>query len=244
MTNATVEIAVESIAGLRSAQAAGAGGIELCLSLALGGTTPSAGLVETAADLCRAEMVVLVRPRPGDFVYDGDDRRAMQRDIEHALDHGVDGVAVGALTSDGAVDADTLRALIECARPMRVTFHRAFDRVRDREEALETLMELEVDRVLTSGGAASAFEGRAAIAALAARAEGRIELVPAGGITPGNAAAVAAETGARTLHASASRAAEDPPAEVSLGALDTPGARRLTDAARVRAIVAALEGGA
>src|SRR5690606_35596625 len=136
--------------------------------------TPSAGTIALARERLRIPLFVLVRPRGGDFLYDADEVDVMRRDIEVARSLGADGVVIGALTPDGRVDEQATRALIAAARPMRVTFHRAFDAVRDPREALETLVALGADRVLTAGGAPSALEGADALRRLVAQAAGRL----------------------------------------------------------------------
>ncbi|WP_169978831.1 copper homeostasis protein CutC [Tautonia rosea] len=180
MSRLTVEICVE---GLSSALAAGAGGadrVELCEHLAVGGVTPSAGAIALACRSLTIPVHVLIRPGGGDFVVSEVEFQAMRHDIATARSLGAAGVVLGVLRPDGTIDQERSGALIADARPMSVTFHRAFDQVPDPFEALETLIDLGVDRVLTSGQAESARLGISVLAELHARSAGRI-IVLAGG---------------------------------------------------------------
>lgn len=199
-----LEVCVESPRGVSAARAAGARRAELCCALGAGGLTPSHGCLAEAAALGGIEVVALVRPRGGDFVYDPDELALLEREVEHARSLGAAGVALGCLTAAGEVDEAACARLIARARPLAVTFHRAFDSVRDPERALETLVRLGCARVLTSGQEASALAGSAVIARLVRAARGRIEVVAAGGVRPENAAAIVRATGVTALHFSAS----------------------------------------
>jgi copper homeostasis protein len=162
--------------------------------------TPSAGLIAAVWDRVDIPLFVLVRPRPGDFLYTDDELDVMRRDIEQMKALGVDGIAIGALTADGGVDEVAMRSLIALARPMSVTFHRAFDFVRDQDAALESLVALGVDRVLTSGGAATAMEGAASIARMVQRAGDRMVVMAGGSISAANVAEVIAASGVKEVH--------------------------------------------
>lgn len=196
-----VEAAVDTFADALAAQAEGVHRIELCGPLHDGGTTPSAGLIARCSDRLLASTYVLVRPRLGDFVYSDDDLEIMKRDVVVAKELGVDGVVLGTLTSDGDVDADRLAAMIALASPLMVGFHRAFDSVRDQDEALELLISLQVDHVLTSGAAKTALEGASRIKSLVERAGDRIGIIAGGSVTAANAATVVRQTGVRVVHA-------------------------------------------
>lgn len=200
-----VEACVDSVESARAAEAGGAGRVELCENLYEGGTTPSAGLVALVRERVGIPVHVLVRPRGGDFIYDDDELGVMLGDIAFAKEVGVSGVVLGALFPDGAVDDRITRVLVEAARPLSVTFHRAFDLVRDPFEALDTLMALGVDNVLTSGGAPTAADGLETLAALAWRSEGRGSIIAAGGITEHSAPRVVAEAGVSQVHVRASK---------------------------------------
>ena len=236
-----LEIASNSVASALAAQAGGADRIELFDNLAQGGTTPSRGSVAVARDRLRIPLFVLIRPRPGDFHYDAQEAEIMLRDIESCRQLGCDGVVIGALDAVGGIDMAACQALIEVAAGLDITFHRAFDLVADRASSLDDAVALGCARILTSGGADSAASGAAVIAADRAYANGRIALMAGAGITPANAAAVAAATGAVEVHASAK--AFDP----GIGADGPAGLARghwRSDAARVRALREALDAGA
>ena len=174
------EACVDSVAGSVAAERGGARRLELCANLGEGGTTPSAGMIAAVKAAVKIPVFVIVRPRGGDFVHTQDELGVMRLDIEAARMLGADGVVIGALTPDGRVDEEQTRVLMDAAGALPVTFHKAFDHTRDRAEALETLMRLRVERVLTSGGAVTALEGAEEIAALVRRAAGQI-VVMAGG---------------------------------------------------------------
>lgn len=242
------EICLDSADGV--AAEAGADRVELCAALFEGGITPSTGMIEqaVAAAAGRIRVHVIIRPRGGDFVYSPSEAAAMLRDIDTAKTLGADGVVIGALTRDAEIDRDLCARLVEAARPLSVTFHRAFDVTRDPERAFEDVVSLGVDRLLTSGAAPTALEGTDLIARLTAKAEGRIVILPGGGINERTAARVVAETGAEELHFSARQTVASParfvPDGISMGgALYPPETTRsITTSTRVRAIMAASTG--
>jgi copper homeostasis protein len=194
------EICVDSVAGVRVARAAGADRVELCSDLAEGGITPSIGLIEAAVAAAGPVAVhVLIRPRGGDFVYGPDEAAVMLRDVDAAAAAGAAGIVSGALSAEGTIDAElTGRIKARCELPL--TFHRAFDVTVDPVQGLETLIELGVPRLLTSGQQTSAAEGADLIAALHRRAAGRIVIMAGGGITERNVASLRAVTGVGELH--------------------------------------------
>ncbi|MGB7211360.1 MAG: copper homeostasis protein CutC [Gemmatimonadales bacterium] len=195
------EACVESVVDAVSAERGGAARVELCVDLAVDGLTPSAEMIR---DSCRAltiPVMVLVRPRAGDSHYSAEEIDGMIGDIERIKSHGAAGVVIGVLDADLEVDRAAMARLIKAARPMSVTFHRAFDAVRDRSVALETLVTLGVDRVLTSGGAVSAEAGIDALRELVGQASGRIGVLAGGGIRPANVARIVEGTGVREVHA-------------------------------------------
>ena len=194
-----IEACVDSVAGAIAAERAGARRIELCAALAEGGTTPSIGMIAAVLARVAIPVVVMVRPRGGDFLYDDDELEAMRRDIAHAIDAGAEGVAVGVLRRDGTVDREMLATLVRAASPGIVTFHRAFDMCRDLPETLESLVDGGVTRVLTSGAAPKAIDGLSTIAALARQAAGRIEVMAGGGVRPADIAPLA-RAGVREVH--------------------------------------------
>jgi len=175
--------------------------IELCANLSDGGTTPSAGLMAMATGRTRIQVFALIRPRGGGFVYTDDELAVMEHDIELGLSVGVLGFAVGALTSDAGIDAARTSAFVRAANGALVTFHRAFDFAANLSEALEQLIDAGVTRVLTSGGAPTAFEGADSIARLVDQARGRIIVMAGGGIRENNVREIVARTGVSEVHA-------------------------------------------
>ncbi len=194
------EICVDSVAGVRAAKASGAHRVELCANLLEGGTTPSRGMIRAARKIAGLGLQVIIRPRGGDFLYDDDEFEIMAGDIETAKTEGADGVVIGLLTAEGEVDEARTKALIARARPLSVTFHRAFDMTRDPFAALETLIRLGVDRILTSGQEATVLEGLPLITELVRRAGERIIIMPGGGITARNAARIKAAVTLKEMH--------------------------------------------
>jgi copper homeostasis protein len=197
-----IEVCANSVASALAAQAGGAGRVELCGALAEGGLTPSPAAIELARAKLQLPLHVLVRPRGGDFCYDELEFAVMLRDIEFCKRSGVEGVVLGVLHPDGCVDVERTRALVEAARPLTVTFHRAFDMTVDPFRALDELLALRVDRLLTSGQRGSAMEGRELIAELVRRAHGSLVVMPGAGINEGNIGELIATTGAREYHLS------------------------------------------
>jgi copper homeostasis protein len=194
---APVEICVE---GLSSALAAGgASRVELCENLAVGGVTPGAGAIAVACERLDIPVHVLIRPRGGDFVYSDDELLAMKRDVQAARGLGASGVVLGLLTGEGRVDLEKTAWLIEAARPLSITFHKAFDATRDPIEALEDLITLGVARVLTSGHAPTAMAGLATLVELTQRSDGRIGVMAGGSITLGQIRPII-EAGVREIH--------------------------------------------
>ena len=194
------EICVDSVAGVRAAKAAGAHRIELCADLLEGGITPSVGIIRQARTIFDIGLHVIIRSRGGDFLFDDDEFASMRADIEAVKAEGADGVVIGLLTATGEVDHERTRELIALARPLSVTFHRAFDMTPDPFEALEALVRLGVDRVLTSGQEPSVLEGLPLIAELVRRASDRIVVMPGGGITSRNVDRIVAAAKPREIH--------------------------------------------
>ena len=195
-----IEACVDSVESAVAAAKGGAGRVELCAALLEGGLTPSAGAIRLAREALDIGLHVIVRPRGGDFLYTEVEHAVMIEDIETAKRLGADGVVLGVLDAEGNVDVAPTRALTERARPLSVTFHRAFDMTREPFEALETLVEIGIDRILTSGQEDSAVAGLELLRALVARAGDRITIMPAGNIHEKNIERIARETGAKELH--------------------------------------------
>jgi copper homeostasis protein len=241
-----LEVCVDSVESAIAAQAGGAARVELCDNLFEGGTTPSAGMIAVARRNISIGLHVIIRPRGGDFLFSLPEFEIMKHDIAVAKQLGADGVVIGILERNGTVDVGRTGELIMLARPLRVTFHRAFDMTRDPHAALETLISLGVERVLTSGQQATVPEGIALIADLVRQAGERIIVMPGGGITLENVATVAVHSSAREIHLgdllSVPSVMEFRNERVYMGGCYTPSeyTRLLTDAARIRRIVALL----
>lgn len=205
-----LEICVESAAGAAAAIAGGCDRIELCSALALGGLTPSAGLVAAVLAVARPAGVpvrAMVRPRPGGFAYDADELALASAEAAALIDAGVQGLVFGA-TRAGRLDAAALRTWIGAlGRPVPLTLHRAIDVTDDPVAAVGDAVGLGFDHILTSGGAASAPAGAATIAQMVAAAAGRCTIMAGAGVAPGNARALIDMTGVVALHGSASEPA-------------------------------------
>jgi copper homeostasis protein len=165
-----------------------------------GGTTPSAGTIELARKKISIGLHVMIRPRAGDFCYSDLEFELMKRDIQVAKDLRADGVVLGILNRDGTVDVARMRELVHLARPMNVTFHRAFDESADPFAALEQIIGLGIDRILTSGGRHSAYDGMARIRDLVNNSRGRITIMAGSGITFQNVTAIISETRVKDIH--------------------------------------------
>ena len=200
MTRLIAEICIDSVEGAIAAEQAGANRVELCANLMEGGTTPSLGLMETTIARTKLPVQVMIRPRGGDFLYSEIEVEMMLRDIAAAKAARAGGVVFGCLTPDGKVDGKLTERLIAAARPLSVTFYRAFDVSRDPVEALQTLIGLGIDRLLTSGQEPSVLEGAPLIRRLIELAAGRLIVMPGGGITARNVARCVQETGASEIH--------------------------------------------
>jgi copper homeostasis protein len=201
-----LEICVDSLESARAAQSGGAQRIELCSSLLEGGITPSPGLIGAVRESLSIPVVAIVRPRGGDFYYSVDEFAVIKRDVAAIRNLGANGVALGVLLQDGRVDIERTRELVELARPMEVTFHRAIDWAPRMEEALEQVIETGADRILTSGGAQTAMEGIDRIAQIVARADGRIGVMVCGTVRKENIGEIARRTNAVEFHASLRKA--------------------------------------
>jgi copper homeostasis protein len=241
-----LEAACASLTDCLEAEAAGADRLELCSALVVGGLTPSIGLLAAARARVRVPIVCMVRPRAGAFCYGEDELETMRHDIAAFRDAGADGVVLGVLTAQGAVDIDRCRDLVERAGSLQTVFHRAFDLVPDPDTTLEALVSIGVTRILTSGQTPASLEGAPLLRRLIERAAGRIEILPGGGIRAASVSELLAATGARgvhlgpqLLHTDASGAANP---RISFG---SPGAGPdqypALDAAAIRAVREALD---
>lgn len=194
------EICIDSVEGAMAAQAGGAQRVELCDNLVEGGTTPSIGMIELVRSKIEIGLNVIIRPRGGDFLYSDLEFEVMKRDILAAKNAGADGIVMGLLNTDGTIDRQRTAILIALARPLPVTFHRAFDMTPDAIAALETLIGLGVERVLTSGQAETVAQGLPLLKQLLQVAAERIIVMPGGGSEQSIPQLVAA--GVREIHMS------------------------------------------
>lgn len=195
-----IEACCDSAETARQAEAFGAGRIELC-GPSDGGSTPSLGLIAHVLDRVECPVFVMIRPHVRSFVYSDDDLHVMCNDIVTAKTLGAHGVVVGPLNADHTIDTRALATLVDVARPLPVTFHRAFDRVPDQLAALDTLLELGVARVLTSGQGATALAGAAQLAALQVQAGERLTVLAGGGVRGDHVHALLERAPLRELHA-------------------------------------------
>lgn len=194
-----VEVCAFSIESCLNAQQAGATRIELCGGLYEGGTTPSYGLIKRAREVTTLQLYVMIRPRGGDFCYDDEEFLVMKQDIELAKELGADGVVFGLLLPTGEVDEVRTAELVALAKPLQVTFHRAFDVAKEPFEALEAVIRTGAVRILTSGQENSALDGAELLTQLAKKAAGRIDLMAGSGVNVINAVRLA-QTGVQALH--------------------------------------------
>jgi copper homeostasis protein len=198
-----LEICAFNLPSALIAQQAGADRIELCSSPHEGGTTPSAGMIRTARERLRIALYPIIRPRGGDFLYSDEEFQVMLRDIHYCKQLGCNGVVIGMLMTDGTVDKARCARLVELAWPLGVTFHRAFDWVADPFEALETIIGIGCERILTSGQKPTAEEGAGLIDRLVQEADDRIVIMPGSGVRSVNIVDLAEKTGASEFHTSA-----------------------------------------
>jgi len=245
MTAPLIELCVEGIDGAVAAAEAGADRVELCASLVEGGITPSLGTVRAAVAAAGVPVMVMVRPRGGDFLYSAREFASMLDDVASLRTTGAAGVVFGCLTADGAIDEARTRALVDAARPLSVTVHRAFDMTADAAVALEALIRCGVDRVLTSGQRPTGLEGAGLLAQLVRQAAGRIVILGCGDLRADSIARVRREAGLSELHFSAPATVPSAmryrnPA-LAMGGSDPDREYRhtVTDPARVRAMIAA-----
>lgn len=240
MTKLILEIAANSVASALAAQEGGADRIELVSALEVGGLTPSHATIALTRERLRIPIYVLIRPRAGDFLYNDLECETMLRDIEMCKTLGCDGVVIGVLDADGNVDVARCRALITAAGSLGVTFHRAFDMTRDPRQALEDVIALGCERVLTSGARPRAIEGVDLIAELVAQARDRAVVMPGAGIDERNVSAVRQATGAREFHASAKRAHPSGMRHVAFAGSGMDAGEVCADVNAIRSIAAAL----
>lgn len=238
MIDMILEVCVDSVESARAAQEGGAQRVELCADLEHGGTTPSIGMIQSVREAVSISLHTMIRPRPGDFCYSDDELEVMARDIEMAKKAGCDGVVFGVLTSARAIDTVRTKVLIDVARPMNVTFHRAIDECVDVVGASNELRRLGIDRILTSGGGADVVAGAEIIKALVDASRGHPRILAGGGVTLENVADLVLKTGVREVHALSALTSES----VCGGTVRFGSPRHfVVDGSRVRQMVAQLE---
>ncbi len=198
-----IEIVVYNIESALKAQEGGADRIELCDNPGEGGTTPSYGVIEAVRQNVSLDVFVMIRPRGGDFHYTNYEFHSMKRDISQCQKISVDGVVFGILNPDGTIDKKRCKELIDKARPLKVTCHRAFDMTRDPFQALEDCIEVGFDRILTSGQQAQALKGADLIGELVKRANGRIAIMPGSGVNENTVQEIVRKSNATEIHFSA-----------------------------------------
>jgi copper homeostasis protein len=203
-----LEVIGFNIESCMAAQDAGADRIELCASPREGGTTPSYAFIKAAREKLHIDLYVMIRPRGGDFLYNDEEFEIMKNDVLFCKQAGCDGIVTGLLTEDGKVDGKRCKELIGYAYPLGATFHRAFDRVANPFEALEDIIDLGFERILTSGLAPKAIDSKETLAALINKSAERIIIMPGSGVNESNIISIAESTGAKEFHSSASYYAE------------------------------------
>jgi len=238
-----VEICVDSVEGAVAAQTGGAQRVELCDNLLEGGTTPSAGMIALTRQQITIGLQVIIRPRGGDFCYSELEFAVMKDDVRRAKQLGANGVVIGLLNPDGTVDKQRTAELVNLARPLSVTFHRAFDMTADPQQTLADLIDLGIDRVLTSGQESSALEGIELITSLVQQAGKGIIIMAGGGIHERNIEKIVRQSGVKEVHLSARTAVASAMTyqntRVSMGGAYHPPefTRQATSPTRVAAVV-------
>lgn len=197
-----IEIAANSYESAKIAEQGGADRVELCSNLEIGGTTPSPGQLICVKEKLNIPVHVLIRPRGGDFIYSEFEMEEIKRSVEYCRSIGIEGVVIGCLTPEGKVDVAKTKEILEYTGDMDITFHRAFDMVTHQDRALESIIDMGFDRILTSGGKESTPEGIKQIATLVEQADKRITIMPGGGINDNNIEDVIYHTGAKEFHLS------------------------------------------
>ncbi|MEJ5961991.1 copper homeostasis protein CutC [Pedobacter immunditicola] len=236
-----MEVCANSVASAIAAQEGGAIRVELCDNLQEGGTTPSYAQIKLAKELLKIKVYPIIRPRGGDFLYSELEFNLMKIDIQICKSLNCDGIVIGILKSDGSVDKERCAALIALASPMKVTFHRAFDSCIDMEKALEDIIEIGCERILSSGGKVTALEGAGRLKALIKLAAGRISIMPGAGVRENNVADIISITGATEFHATAKNFVNSEMrfknTEVNMGSAADEYSFELTDANMVKSLI-------
>ena len=243
MSEILLECCVGTVESAVNAEVGGAARVELCAALEVGGVTPASGSIKLARKKIEIPLFVLVRPRGGGFHYTPVELDVMKEDIANARELGADGIVLGALREDGSIDGERTAELIETARGASITFHRAFDSTPDPLAALETLCELGVDRILTSGRAPRAEDGTELLSRLRQAAAGRIGILPGGGINHENCRQIIELSGAEEIHvgsAVCSAGLRQEASGLGPGGSEAPAAAGETDPEAVRRLLGLL----
>jgi copper homeostasis protein len=242
-----LEICVDSIESAQNAQVAGADRVELCDNLPEGGTTPSYGTIISVRSNLNIGLHVIIRPRGGDFLYSDPEYDIMRRDIDICGESGVDGIVIGILTSDGRIDIERTAKLVEYAKPMSVTFHRAFDMCADPFSSMEDIIKTGSDRLLTSGQKNKATDGAELIRQLIELASDRLIIMPGGGLDDDNIASIAKTTGASEFHLTGRKAIQSGmkfrKSDITMSGLSNYDefSRKVADADKIKRIVEILK---
>jgi copper homeostasis protein len=210
MTKVILECCANSVQSAINGQAGGAERIELCANLELGGTTPSAAAICMAREVLEIDLFVLIRPRAANFCYSELEMEEILQDIEFCKQVGCEGIVIGALTEEGNIDVKKTKKMVEAARPMKVTFHRAFDQVNDPLKALQKVIDCGCDRLLTSGTKETVKEGLEILKSLVKNGNDKITILPGGGLDSVSALQLYS-LGLREFHLSATNKKQSPP---------------------------------
>lgn len=197
-----LEVCVDTVESAIAAEKGGATRLELCGNLIIGGTTPSMSLLEIVKEYVKIPVYVIIRPRFGDFCYSDLEFEEMKRQVILVKDHRADGIVIGILKPDGSLDKERLKILVDLAEGMPITLHRAFDVCRDPFEAMDEAVKLGISTILTSGQKQTALEGADLLSELIKRANGKIDIMPGGGISSHTVAEIAQKTYAKSYHVS------------------------------------------
>ncbi|WP_022941300.1 copper homeostasis protein CutC [Psychromonas hadalis] len=238
-----IEVCIDNMESLLTAQRAGAGRIELCSSLALGGVTPSLGLITQVMKHAEIPVYAMIRPRDGDFLYSSDEIEMMLTEIHSVRTLGVQGVVFGLLNQQAQIDSDALKSLMQASKGLAVTFHRAIDCCEDIELAMETILAAGCERILTSGLASSADLGIDNLKKMVTQSNGRLSIMAGAGINANNVARIVKNTGVQEVHLSGkvSRASHMK-AVVNCGYLPEFLKMNVTDGKKIDAIKQSLQG--
>lgn len=202
MTNRVLEVCIDSADSAIEAEKGGATRLELCGNLIIGGTTPTIALLDLVKKVVTIPVNVLIRPRFGDFCYTDLEFEQIKDEVIQAKEHGADGVVIGILKPDGALDVERMKVLVDLAKPMHVTLHRAFDVCNDPMETLHQVKELGINTILTSGQKQTCVQGKELIAELVRASENKVEILVGSGLNAGNIEEMIKDTGASAYHLS------------------------------------------